>query len=57
MMSLGANFEYDKVFYWPHIYYSWRLTYTPGWMVHEWDTRLEDLSDYHYVGLFDSSRI
>lgn len=33
------------------MYFSWRLTYTGGFMVHQWDLRLGHLADYFYVSL------
>ncbi|ROW12542.1 hypothetical protein VMCG_00505 [Cytospora schulzeri] len=44
--STGLAF---KVFYWPCIYYNWCLTYTPGWMVHQWDISLKELIAYNHV--------
>lgn len=46
---LSANTQCDKVFYWPHIYYSWRYTHTPSWMVQQWDSALDELSDYNHA--------
>ncbi|KAH8689032.1 hypothetical protein BGW36DRAFT_309012 [Talaromyces proteolyticus] len=35
--------------YWAYIYYSYRLSWTPGYLVHEWDIRLKDMAAFSYI--------
>ncbi|KAG4032253.1 hypothetical protein MFRU_007g01640 [Monilinia fructicola] len=35
--------------YWVYVYYSYRLSWTPGYLVHEWDIRLKDIAAFSYV--------
>ncbi|KAI1383551.1 uncharacterized protein F4822DRAFT_420949 [Hypoxylon trugodes] len=35
--------------FWVYVYYSYRLTWTSGYLVHEWDIRLKDIAAFSYV--------
>ncbi|KAK3987148.1 hypothetical protein QBC44DRAFT_332011 [Cladorrhinum sp. PSN332] len=35
--------------FWVYIYYSYRLSWTPGYLVHMWNIRLGEIADFTYV--------
>ncbi|KAK6066345.1 integral membrane protein [Seiridium cupressi] len=35
--------------FWVYVYYSYRLSWSPGYLIHEWDMRLKDISAFSYV--------
>ncbi|KAI1112789.1 hypothetical protein F5Y14DRAFT_452634 [Nemania sp. NC0429] len=35
--------------FWVYAYYSYKLSWTGGYLVHQWDIRLEDVPAYNYV--------
>ncbi|KAL7619780.1 hypothetical protein AAE478_010322 [Parahypoxylon ruwenzoriense] len=35
--------------FWVYVYYSYRLSWTSGYLVHQWDIRLKDIAAFSYV--------
>ncbi|KUJ10083.1 uncharacterized protein LY89DRAFT_689922 [Mollisia scopiformis] len=35
--------------YWVYIYYSYRLSWSPGYLIHEWNVAIKDIPEFSYV--------